>query len=63
MATYAYRCENCGHEFETRQSMKDDPLVHCDQCNTDSLKRVIQPAGGFRIQGRGVHKPTSRYGS
>lgn len=63
MATYAYRCENCGTEFETTQSMKDDALTTCDQCGKDELKRIVQPAGGFRIQGRGVHKPTSRYGS
>jgi len=63
MATYVYKCENCGHEFETTQSMKDDPLTHCDKCNKETLKRVVQPAGGFRINGRGVHRPTSRYGS
>lgn len=63
MATYVYQCDNCGAAFEATQSMKDDPLTTCPDCGKDELKRVIQPAGGFRIQGRGVHRPTSRYGS
>ncbi len=62
MPTYVYQCTECGNEFETTQSMKDDPLKHCDKCDKDTLKRVIQPAGGFRIHGRGVHRPTSRLG-
>ena len=60
MPTYVYRCTECGAELEVKQSMKDEPLKFCTECQTDSLKRVIQPAGGFRIYGRGVHKPTSR---
>ena len=32
---------------------------HCEE--KDVLKRIIQPAGGFRIGGAGVTKPTSTY--
>lgn len=60
MPTYAYRCSNCGDEFETVQRMSEDPLKHCEKCDKDELKRVIQTAGGFRIYGRGVYRPTSR---
>ena len=63
MATYVYKCQKCDFEFEAVQSMKDEPLTSCPHCREEALQRVIQPAGGFRIQGRGVHKPTSRYGS
>jgi len=62
MPTYVYKCANCGAELEVRQSMKDEPLTQCTECETESLKRVIQPAGGFRIWGRGVQRPTSRIG-
>lgn len=58
--TYVYQCNNCNDSFETTQRIGDKPLVHCKKCNTDNLKRVIQPAGGFRIHGKGVHHPTSR---
>ena len=44
--------------------MKDDPLEDCPHCEAKkSLKRIITPAGGFRIGGMGVHKPTSYPGS
>lgn len=32
MPTYEYRCEDCGHEFEARQRMSDDPLSTCPEC-------------------------------
>lgn len=61
MATYTYQCKECEVVFEATQSMKDDPLKDCPECEAkDSLKRIIVPAGGFRIYGRGVHKSTSR---
>ena len=43
MATYEYRCGGCDHAFEIKQSMLDEPLVRCPQCNEDKLARVIQP--------------------
>lgn len=61
MPTYVYECSNCGHGFETTQSIKDEPLTKCEMCKEDGLRRVPQLAvGGFRIYGKGVHKPTSR---
>lgn len=47
MPTYTYKCFNkeqkCNHEFEIKQSMKDDKLTHCDKCNSETLERVLQP--------------------
>ena len=63
MPTYDYKCEECGHEFEVVQRMTDDKITTCPECNQESVKRIITTsAGGFRIGGRGVHKPTSRIG-
>ena len=62
MPTYVYKCPDCEHEFETVQSMKDKPLTKCPECKKKNLFKVLQPAGGFRIYGRGVTRPTSRMG-
>ena len=60
MATYDYKCSNCGTELlDVVQSIHDNPLTTCLNCNTESLQRIINNAGGFRIGGTGVHKPTA----
>ena len=42
MINYDYICSHCGHELnDVRQSIKDDPLTHCDACGSEGLKRVI----------------------
>jgi putative FmdB family regulatory protein len=41
MITYVYECTNCGSNIEIQQSIKDDALVLCPECNTNSLRRVI----------------------
>ena len=64
MATYIYKCSKCEITFEAVQSMKDDALTDCPECEAkDSLSKIITGGGGFRIYGQGVHKPTSRIGS
>jgi len=74
MATYTYKCTNekCDLNtladepiiLEVQQSMKDEPLTICPDCKKETLKKVIMSAGGgFRIGGKGVHKPTAHWGS
>lgn len=63
MPTYNYRCQDCGHEFEIVQRMTDEPLKLCPSCDKEELKKIIGDSGGFRIYGRGVHKPTTRFES
>lgn len=60
MPTYSYRCKECGHEFDIRQSMKDEALTTCPECKKEELQKILTPSGGFRIFGKGVYKPTSR---
>lgn len=43
MPLYVYVCENCENEFEISQSIKDEPLIHCSMCDTDSLYKSMQP--------------------
>jgi|GEM_PF-695244 len=46
MPMYQYRCRECGHELEARQSFHDDPLTECPNCGAETgLFRVIQAAG------------------
>jgi putative FmdB family regulatory protein len=45
MPTYEYLCDNCGYNFETKQSFKDEPLTLCPNCNQNALHRVPQAAG------------------
>ena len=68
MPTYEYRCDSCGHEFETFQKITDDPLTACPRC-TGTVERLITVGGGFMVKGQGVHatdyageKPSPRCG-
>ncbi len=67
MTTYVYICKNekCDiHDiqFEVNQSMKDNALTICPDCKKESLSKLINGGGGFRIGGIGVHKPTAHWG-
>lgn len=44
MPYYQYRCNNCGHEFEQRQRMSDEPLTVCPVCN-GRIRRVVNSVG------------------
>lgn len=43
MPTYAYRGDECGHEFEVWQSFSEDPISECQECGKP-VHRVIQLA-------------------
>jgi putative FmdB family regulatory protein len=45
MPIYIYRCKNCGVQFERHQSFTDEPLKRCPECNKNSLRKVLTPAG------------------
>ena len=51
MPTYEYRCENCSHEWEVFQSMKDDPVTDCPSCAEPKAKRQISAGTGFILKG------------
>jgi len=56
MLTYTYRCIECDHQFETKQSIKDDPLTDCPECGKPTLKKIITQTGGFQLKGSGWFK-------
>ena len=44
MPIYGYRCSNCGHQFETLQSVSAEPLKVCPKCD-GKLTKLLYPAG------------------
>jgi putative FmdB family regulatory protein len=55
MPLYQYLCRNCGHTLEELQRMSDPPLVHCPNCNTDGLARIIGGGTGLIFKGSGFY--------
>jgi putative FmdB family regulatory protein len=58
MPTYEYVCKECGHRFETKQSMKDEPLTACPQCGGE-LRKVLH-AAGLVFKGSGFYATDNR---
>lgn len=61
MPTYVYKCEDCEHTFEARQSFSDDPLTECPSCKTGGVRRVINNVG-IVFKGSGFYITDSRNG-
>lgn len=56
MPTYEYECTNCGHQFETVQSMKDPHLTDCPQAEcAGPIKRKIGRGAGLIFKGTGFY--------
>ncbi len=62
MPLYAYRCDNCGVEFERTQKFADKPIKRCPECNKSAARRVIQTSG-IVFKGSGWYKTDSRSAS
>ena len=60
MPTYDYRCNNCGHEFELFQSMKDSPKRKCTECGKNTLERLIGTGAGILFKGSGFYETDYR---
>jgi putative FmdB family regulatory protein len=60
MPSYDYECNACGHSFEAFQSMSDDPLKTCPECNEKSLRRLITGGSGIIFKGSGFYVTDSR---
>lgn len=44
MPRYAYRCDECGVQFERTQHFNDAPLTLCPECG-GNVRRLIGPVG------------------
>ena len=59
MPTYDYQCQECGHQFEARQSMKDPHLTECPNCK-GKVKRKIGLGAGLIFKGSGFYITENR---
>ncbi len=55
MPTYDYKCLDCGNTFEYFQSITDEPLSVCPNCN-GTLKRLIGAGAGPIFKGNGFYQ-------
>lgn len=62
MPIYEYRCDKCGHEFETIQKISEAPLETCPECAENGLRKKVS-AAGFRLKGGGWYETDFKKGS
>ena len=58
MPTYAYRCADCGHTFDTYQQFSDAALSECPECG-GKLRKVFGSLG-VTFSGSGFYRTDSR---
>ncbi len=61
MPVYSYRCKTCGHQFDIRQRMSDEPLSECPACQGE-VRRVVNSVGVV-FKGKGFYVTDNRSGS
>jgi putative FmdB family regulatory protein len=59
MPLYAYRCENCGLQFDQVQRFSDSTLTTCPECGEESLRKLYQPVG-IVFKGSGFYSTDHR---
>lgn len=59
--TYEYVCQECRHQWEAEQSIKEKPLKSCPSCGAEAAKRLISGGTGFLLKGGGWY--ADGYGS
>ena len=55
MPTYTYRCKECDHQFDQRQSFSDDPLTVCPSCGAENGLRKVVNSVGIVFKGSGFY--------
>lgn len=58
MPTYSYRCSDCEHAFDIRQSITEDSLTICPQCQ-GTLRKQFSSVG-ISFKGSGFYRNDSR---
>ena len=60
MPIYEYKCEN-GHVFDVMQSIFDDSLTECIECNAP-VRKVLRPVG-ISFKGSGFYSTDYKSGT
>lgn len=55
MPNYDYKCLTCNTRFEIFQSIKDEPMTICPNCNGE-LRRLIGSGAGIIFNGSGFYQ-------
>ena len=63
MPTYTYKCRECGHKFDKRQSFSDAPLTVCPECRAENGLRKVVNSVGILFKGSGFYVTDNRNGS
>lgn len=45
MPIYTYRCDNCGVQFDHRQSFTEPQIKICPECGKKAIHKVYTPVG------------------
>jgi len=56
MPIYTYICENCGHSFNERQGIMEEPFKTCPRCGKRKLRRKMGTGGPLVFKGPGFHE-------
>jgi putative FmdB family regulatory protein len=56
MPIYAYRCDQCGHDFDRLQKLSDPDPDACPQCGAAGGVRRQLTAPSFRLAGSGWYE-------
>jgi putative FmdB family regulatory protein len=59
MPVYTYRCDNCGVQFDHRQSFSDPVLEVCPECSEKAIHKVYTPVG-IVFKGSGFYATDNR---
>ena len=54
MPTYDYECQDCHERFEIFQSITEEPIKNCINCN-GKIKRLISGGSGLIFKGSGFY--------
>jgi len=63
MPTYEYRCNKCENVVEIIHSIKESPVITCEDCPDEVMERLISHNfGGFIIKGESPSKVNKEMG-
>ena len=62
MPIYEYKCDVCGHIFDTLQKISESPLTECPDCGKEALKKLIS-SPAFRLKGGGWYETDFKTGN
>ena len=62
MPTYTYRCRECEHQFDKRQSFTEDALKECPSCGAETGLRKVVNSVGIVFKGSGFYVTDNKNG-